>query len=237
MDRKGCLIIGASGGIGREVSMRISSREYRLFVHGKSETKLNALVKHLGSDSIKITKELMNRSDIYELINMIRVYEDQIDIAVIGFGPFLEASLADMSHTQYEYLFDMNVLLPSLLVTALAPRMAERNWGRIVLFGGTGTDRHGSYRRIAAYSAAKYALNSLVRSAGLEFGKQGVTVNLICPGYVKTEYYSETTLNILQNRGLLQEPETIADIVEFLISDKSAAINGAVINADSALGH
>lgn len=236
MSKRGCLIVGASGGLGHELSLQMAGKGWRLFAHGRDEEKLNRLSEQLDTEIVKIKKNFLSRSDIHDFMDLIYPYADLLDVAIVSFGPFLENSLASMSSDQYEHIFDMNLLLPSLIITALAPRMAERNWGRIIVFGGTGTDQNRSYRHVAAYSAAKYALNSMVRSAALEFGKRGVTVNVICPGYVKTEYYDQKVLDNLKQKGLLLEPERISDIVDFLVSARSSAINGAVINAGTAAG-
>ena len=234
MNKRGCLIVGASGGLGRELSHQIASKGYRLFIHGRNKEKLALLSKELNGNTEIITQEFHTRDSIYSFIEKIRLHAEYIDIVIVNFGPFVEASITDMSPSQYEYIFDMNLLLPSLIITTLAPRMAERQWGRIILFGGTGTDQNRPYRRVAVYSAAKYGLNSIVRSAALEFGTRGVTVNLITPGYIETEYYDTKSLNNLKKKDMLLEPKKISDIIEFFISDLSAAINGAVINAGAA---
>jgi 3-oxoacyl-[acyl-carrier protein] reductase len=66
--------------------------------------------------------------------------------------------------------------------------MIENGWGRILLFGGTGTAAIKGYRTTAAYSAAKTALGSLAKSVALEAGSRGVSCNVVCPGFVDTEY-------------------------------------------------
>ena len=227
------MIVGASGGLGRELSYQLAVKGYRLFIHGRDREKLSSLSNRIGDSTelVSIEQNLLTREDIYALVEKIRPHIDNIDIAIVNFGPLVESSLADMASAQYEYLFDMNLLLPSLIITELAPKMAARRWGRIIVFGGTGTDQNRPYRRIAAYSAAKYALNSITRSAALEFGGRGVTINLIAPGYIKTEYYDTKTLNDIEKRTIILELEEVFHIVEYLVSDRSLVVNGAVINA------
>ena len=219
--------------MGRELSIQLASEEYRLFIHGRNKDKLKLLSETLDKNTETITfeKNFRSRTDMYSFIEDIRPYADNIDIVIVNFGPLIEGSIAAMTFEHLEYTFDMNLLLPTLVISTIAPEMAKKQWGRIIVFGGTGTDQNRPYRRIAAYSAAKYGLNSIVRSAALEFSKHGVTVNLITPGYIETEYYDTISLTNLKKKGILLEPKKISDIIKFLISDLSGAINGAVINA------
>jgi 3-oxoacyl-[acyl-carrier protein] reductase len=120
---------------------------------------------------------------------------------------------------------------------ALAPSMVSRGWGRIVNLSSIFSIV--SRERRAAYSATKAAVNSLTRTAAIEFGPGGVLVNAVCPGYVETDM---TTINnspaeiekIASSIPLRRfaKPAEIAKVVCYLCSESNSYITGQTIIAD-----
>ena len=123
---------------------------------------------------------------------------------------------------------------------ALGP-MVERGYGRLVVFGGTGTDRVSGYRMVAAYSAAKTALVSWVKSAARSVDRMGtrattqnpadVAVSAVCPGFVDTEYLRDSQRERYRrlSGGRLQTPDQIAAQVMELIGAPGGRSNGRVV--------
>ncbi|MFW6328967.1 MAG: SDR family NAD(P)-dependent oxidoreductase, partial [Alkalispirochaetaceae bacterium] len=147
-------------------------------------------------------------------------------------------SLAETTAADWRRMVDLNLILPGSLVSLLAPVMAANGWGRIVLFGGTRTEQIRGFRTIAAYSAAKTGVGSLVRSAAMEFGDRGVAINAVAPGYVQTEYLSAVEIRRLAMKSpdkTLIPPSSLAQFVLNLILQRSTIVNGAVIPADKGL--
>ncbi|MFK0022733.1 SDR family NAD(P)-dependent oxidoreductase [Streptomyces sp. NPDC090798] len=130
----------------------------------------------------------------------------------------------------------MNTRAPFLLVGALAPGMAERGQGSIVLVGSSAARQPAPIG--AAYGASKAGAETLTRYWATEYGPSGVRVNTVSPGPVHTEgtmaMLGEHTavLDTTNARGRAGDPAEIAEIVSFLAGPASSYVNGAVLFAD-----
>jgi 3-oxoacyl-[acyl-carrier protein] reductase len=156
------------------------------------------------------------------------------DVLVISYGPYETGSVAESSDETFYRMTACNFLLPAALIRRAIPEMQTSGWGRIVVFGGPRADRLVGFRTIAPYAAAKAALASLVRSVALETAGTNVTCNMISPGYVETEYYTESQIRHLKRTrpgGVLVQPDPVAELAVSLISN-DGSINGAIIPVD-----
>jgi NAD(P)-dependent dehydrogenase (short-subunit alcohol dehydrogenase family) len=111
--------------------------------------------------------------------------------------------------------------------------MMKKQFGRIIVFGGTRTNSINGFRTNSVYGGAKTALCSLVKSVAAEYGKYGITCNGILPGFIETEYLSEETKLMLAKKmpqGKLIGAESIAETALFLL--KQDAVNGVLLNVD-----
>lgn len=232
------LVIGGSGGIGRHVSLQLAEAGANLVVHGGSNRpKLTELLSALQSRGVRSEGFLQSVRHADELVDSVR-RRMPFDIAVVSFGPFLQKSLAETSSAEWRRMVELNLTLPGALVSLLAPEMADRGWGRIVLFGGTRTEQIRGFRTVAAYSAAKTGVASLVKSAALEFGDRGVAINAIAPGYVETEYLSPEMIRHLAMKSpdrTLIPPSSLARFILNLITQRSTIVNGSTIAVDKGL--
>jgi NAD(P)-dependent dehydrogenase (short-subunit alcohol dehydrogenase family) len=111
--------------------------------------------------------------------------------------------------------------------------MSGAGWGRILLFGGTGTHVVAGFRTNAAYAGAKTAVSSLVKSVACAYAPAGITCNALLPGFTDTEYLSDSLRQDLKAKipgGELLTPQEIAQTAEHILC--SPGINGALINVD-----
>jgi len=186
------LVVGGSGGIGRSVSLCLASLGADLCIHGgHDQSKLDDAARAAKSFGVSVTTCLRDLSGAEDAGGLLAA-AGHVDILVVSYGPYLEAAVHQTSLESWDRMVSLNLTLPGVLVSEVLAGMAERKWGRIVLFGGPRSDRIEGYRSIAAYAAAKAGLASLTRSIALQYAASGVRCNMICPGYVDTEYYSES---------------------------------------------
>ena len=157
------------------------------------------------------------------------------DVLVVAFGPFMEAPVSKTGPADWDRMIGLNLTLPAILVSSLLPGMVSRGYGRIILFGGPRSNLNAGYRQIGAYGAAKHGLASLVRSVAQQHCSDNVHCNMICPGYVDTEYYSIARKRQLAEQhpaGRLIRTAEISTLVAHLLHPDSDAINGAIIPVD-----
>lgn len=164
-----------------------------------------------------------------------------VDVLVSNAGVSSSAPLKRTQLSEWTALWNVNATGAFLCSRAVLPRMLERGLGRIVIVASTAG--LVGYRYSSAYVASKHAAVGLMRALAVEVAGTGVTVNAVCPAFVRTEMTERSVDRIVaatgQKRadaeqalasasplGRLLEPEEVAAAVAYLASDDAAAING-----------
>lgn len=235
------LVVGGSGGIGAALCRELGRRGASLIVHGgSSAARLEALLAELrgsGAEATGFLMELEGADSIDRLLDRLPRL-GRIDMLAVAFGPFLRASLGRTSAADWKRLALLDLALPGALASALLPAMAERGWGRILLFGGTRTDGIRAYSSNAAYAAAKTGLSVLAKSLAAEGASRGVGTVLVCPGLVETEYLGDSERSAQEARapgGRLLSPAQIARAAAELVSADPCIASGSVVTLDAGL--
>jgi NAD(P)-dependent dehydrogenase (short-subunit alcohol dehydrogenase family) len=242
------LITGASRGIGRAIAKGFAAEGAAIAVTARSEAELDRLgaeVEHNGGRALAIPADLGDASAPARVVDEALEIFGTIDILVNNAG--LGSSSRPMPVVDFDDAFwnltlALNLTAPYLLTKAVLPVLLAKKWGRIIniasINGKTGS-LHG-----AAYSASKHGVLGLTRSVALEVARDGVTVNAICPGPVRTEMndrrveYDANRLGLsfaeLESRltpiGRRLDPDEIVPMAILLASDESAAITGQAFN-------
>lgn len=191
-----------------------------------------AELRSLGAEAEGFLMPLQGPEDAPELCRRAA----RIDILVCAFGPFLRGPLETQTAGDWSRVTGLNLALPGALVSTCIGSMLERSWGRILLFGGTGTDAIRGFSTTAAYAAAKTGLGSLAKSVARVGGERNVTCNVLCPGFVDTEYVDEQERSWMLKRAgaarVLDSAEIAQTAYELLAN---SALNGAIIAVDAGL--
>ena len=216
MPQRTVFVTGASRGIGRAIAGRFASAGCRVLTPTRKELDLSvaaSVKRYLDGDL------------------------PDIDVLVNNAGENKILPIESIDLTDWERVLATNVTAPLLLIQRLAPRMAARQWGRIVSVSSIYSFLARPGR--APYSASKGALNSLTRVAALEYGHGNVLVNAVAPGFVETEMTARNnspeqiaSLVAQTALGRLATPDEIAELVYFLGSDQNTYITGQVVVAD-----
>lgn len=244
------LITGASRGIGEAIARAFAKEGANVAITGRSKPELEALQKEfigLGVRCESIIADLTQSGAVEEVWRQATQAFGQIDILVNNAGVGSSGNLkpvADYDDDFWERLLYLNLTVPYLFSKKALPSMIERNYGRILMtasvIGKIGMS-HG-----AAYVASKHGLLGLMRTLAIETAKQGITVNAICPGPVRTQMI-KSRIEHESNRlgksvsefestwtpiGRLVEPHEVAELAVYLASREASAVTGQAFNID-----
>lgn len=237
---KKALIVGGTGGIGRAVALGLADRGAELAIHGgSSRERLESVIAAAREKGVKADGFLLS-IDGSDAAEKILARFPAPDILVCAWGPFRQGKLDSLDREFWQSMVEHNLVFPGVLVSSVIGGMMERNWGRILLFGGTNTDTVRGFTGTTAYSAAKTALavvaKSVAKFAAKNGGGRNVTCNVVCPGLTDTEYTAEALGRYNREKspdGKPLRPEQVAEAALAVL--ENPCVNGAVIPADNGL--
>ena len=230
------LVVGGTGGIGRAVALGLAEKGSELMVHGgSSQQRLDSTLEAIRKTGGKGDGFLLSIGGS-EAAEEIFARCPGSDILVCAWGPFKQGNIEVLDREFWQKMTENNLIFPGILVSLALSGMIKRNWGRILLFGGTNTDTIRGFTTTAAYSAAKTALGVLAKSVAKSAGCRGVTCNVLCPGLTDTEYTPEDQRRYNREKspgGRPLSPESIARTALAILENPS--LNGAVIPVDQGI--
>jgi NAD(P)-dependent dehydrogenase (short-subunit alcohol dehydrogenase family) len=223
---KRCLVTGATGGLGTEITRALSRRGARIFLTGRNPAAVDAGTRAAGHGAAGAAADLRSPEGITALVAAVRAAFGGIDVLVNNAGVFPVKTLADSSAADYEECFAVNVRAPFLLARAFAPEMAAAGWGRILNIGSSSA--YAGFKETSLYCASKHALLGLSRALHDELKSSGVRVLCASPGSVQTPM-GRLVKN--QDFSTFLDPAEVADIaVDLLARDGLMAVDEIRLN-------
>ena len=247
------LITGASGGLGAQFARTLSAAGAAVILASRRVEKLKELRAQIdgqGGDAHVIELDVTDHASIKSAVAHAETEVGSIDILVNNSGVSTTQRIQDVTVEDFDYVFDTNVKGAFFVAQEVGKRMLARaqgsapgsfTGGRIVNVASVAGLR--VLPKIGVYSMSKAAVVQMTRAMAQEWGKFGINVNAICPGYIDTElnhahWDTESGKKLIQMlpRKRVGQPQDLDALLVMLCSDQSHFINGAVISADDGFG-
>jgi 3-oxoacyl-[acyl-carrier protein] reductase len=239
---KCALVTGGSRGIGRAICIKMAAMGYYVLINYKSNIteaeKTLSIVRENGGDGELLPFDVANKDNIgYVLGNWINTNEDKaIDVLVNNAGIRDDSLMAWMAEEQWENVMKTNLDSFFYVTRLVLNTMLQRKYGRIInvvsLSGLKGLAGQTNY------SAAKSGVIGATKALAQEVGRQGITVNALAPGFIKTDMTEG--LDEKELRGIIPTkrfgtPEEVAFAAGFLAAPEAGYITGQVLSVNGGL--
>lgn len=236
-NRKIAIVTGAAKGIGQSISKNLIIDNYFVIVADIDSTDSEQIINNLGNkDSEFIKCNISNQDDVKSLFKVIKQKYGQIDVVVNNAGVIRDNMIWNMSKDDFDTVIDINLKGTWMMCQEAAKLMKEQKKGKIVNISSRAW--LGNNRGQSNYAASKAGIVALTRVLALELGKYNVNVNAVAPGLIDTPLTQSLSDEVMQKLVDAQptkkvgKPEDIANVVSFLISEKSNFITGQIIHVD-----
>lgn len=247
LENRNVIITGAAQGMGGTISRRLADEGANLFMTARSRGPLEELANELKGKGVKVDLmegDCTDEADVEKIVKKaLKFFGGRIDVLVNAMGATgpIETPIWNISGKEFEDMLRKNIVGQFLPMKYVLPTMIEQRYGKIVNLGG-GSGMRG-YRYRGAYSASKWGMRGMTRTAAIDAGEYNININAIMPGIVQTPRMDKLVRVKAETRGWSDEkvydeyvqdmplkrvtmPEDIANAVVFLSSDDSRQITG-----------
>lgn len=248
MVQRQVLITGAGRGIGAALAGHLAQRGHRVAVSDLRRADVEdvvAAIRSKGGSAQPVTLDVTKPESIEAAMHEI---ESPVDILINNAGLQDVSRLQDQSPDRWSLLIDVMLKGAAMTTRAVLPAMTRNNWGRIVNIGSIHALVASPFK--SAYVAAKHGLVGFTKAIALETAAHEITVNTVCPAYVRTTLVQAQIAAQARDHGMSEqrvideimlrpmpkrrfiEMDEIGGAVDFLISDAARSITGQCITID-----
>lgn len=237
------LITGSAIGIGRASAVAFHAAGYHVIVTDILEKEGQALVTELKDRAEFLRLDVRSTADADAVVAAVEKKHGGIDCVVANAGIAHKAPLSQLTDEKWDHTFDIDLKGIFRVARAAAPRMKARKTGSIVCLSSIMGSIYGWDEHVH-YSAAKSGVVGLVRGLAVELAREGIRVNGVAPGYIRTAQLLSKEHSVGPDAdkcgeyipmGRIGEPEDIADVILFLASNAARYITGQVVVVDGGL--
>ena len=247
------LVTGASSGLGTQFALTLARAGAAVVLAGRRTERLKTLraeIEGAGGDAHMVHLDVTDVASIKSAVAHAETETGTLDILINNSGVSTTQKLTDVTPDDYDFVRDTNTRGAFFVAQEVAKRMIARSrgaapgtftGGRIVNIASMAGLRVLS--QIGVYAMSKAAVVHMTRTMALEWGRYGINVNAICPGYIDTEinhhhWDTEGGQKLVQMlpRKRVGQPKDLDTALLMLCANESHFINGAVIQADDGCG-
>jgi hypothetical protein len=238
------IIIGGSSGIGKETAKTLLQRNVNVVLVANNQIKLDSAKKELeayGTVDIQ-SVNLYDQTQVDEFIEKIRNDTEHIDYLVNSAGTFSPKPFLEHNRQDYDNYLDLNKSM-FFITQTVSENMKKNGGGSIVNIGSMWGKQAVKATPSSAYSMAKAGLHSLTQHLAMELAEHKIRVNAVSPAVVITPIYNSfiepekleetlATFNEFHPIGRIGKPEDVANVVDYLLSEKASWVTGVTWDVD-----
>ena len=245
LDGKVCVITGAGGGMGREAAIVFTAEGAKVCVADLDEELAEETVSECSGDAFALRVNVADEEDVKHLYASTAERYGGVDVLYnnAGISPPDDASVLDTSVEAWQRVQDVNAKGVFLCCKHGIPHLLERGGGSVINVASF-VAMLGAATSQISYTASKGAVLSMSRELAVQFARQGIRVNALCPGPVETPLllaiFGDDPSAFKRRQvhwptGRLGKPREIVNAALFLASDESSFVNGAAFVVDGGL--
>ena len=234
LENKIAIITGGGRGIGKEIANQYSEQGATVIIAEFDENSGENVADEIGGHFFKT--DIRNENEVSSLFDYVKTNFSCLDILVNNAGILDDNTLKKLKPDQFDNVIDVNLRGTYLCGKAASHIMIEQDEG-VILNAASVVAHNGNFGQ-TNYVASKTAVIGMTKVWARELGKNGIRVNAIAPGFIKTDMTAQMPEKIIQ---MMEEkvplkrwglPEDVANVYTFLASDMASYITGTVFNVD-----
>jgi 3-oxoacyl-[acyl-carrier protein] reductase len=247
---KVALVTAASKGMGKACAMGLAAEGAKIVMCARTESDLKTAAEEVRAKTraevLAMPADVTKRDDVTALVNRAMSTFGGVDILVANAGGPPRGYFEDMTDEQWQGAFDVSLLSVVRLVRGVLPSMKARRWGRILTIQSVSVKQ--PIPELLLSNAVRPGVAGMMKTLAGQLGKDGITVNTVCPGKIMTDrFLGGQKLSGLSREDFLARavedvpvrrigtPEEFASVVVFLASERASYVTGVAVQVDGGL--
>jgi 3-oxoacyl-[acyl-carrier protein] reductase len=244
------LVTAASKGMGKASAMGLAAEGAKVVMCARTESDLKTAAEEIRAKTraevLAIPADVTKKDDVTALVDRAIKTFGHIDILVANAGGPPRGYFEDMTDEQWQGAFDVSLLSVVRLVRGVLPSMTARRWGRILTIQSVSVKQ--PIPELLLSNAVRPGVAGMMKTLAGQLGKDGITVNTVCPGKIMTdrflggqkisglsreEYLARAVEDVPVGR--VGTPEEFANMIVFLASERASYVTGVSVQVDGGL--